>query len=262
MATCKPDNAAAYSSSQLAALFDLHPNTIRLYEKWGLITPARRQANGYRSFGRLQELQLQVCRRIFGYPFFNKPIRKAGYEAIRAAAAKDWSKGRSCTQDYIRLIRQELELARRTADILLVWANPAEPAVSPAARDPLSRKQAAALLGITVETVRNWEKNGLIHASCSGSMGERQYAGDMQDRLRVVYMLRQAGYSVAAIHHSLSVYDEGQQDVHSVLAALNNPRDQDIVSAGDRWLFELDRVLEAADDIPAIFDQMETLTEE
>lgn len=36
--------------AQVAAIAGVHPNTVRLYEKLGLIPPAKRRANGYRIY--------------------------------------------------------------------------------------------------------------------------------------------------------------------------------------------------------------------
>ena len=35
-----------YSTSQIARIVGLHPNTVRLYEEWGLIQKPERKKNG------------------------------------------------------------------------------------------------------------------------------------------------------------------------------------------------------------------------
>ncbi|MEA5069215.1 MAG: MerR family DNA-binding transcriptional regulator, partial [Christensenellaceae bacterium] len=39
-----------YRTAQVAGATGVHPNTVRLYERLGLIPEAHRQANGYRAF--------------------------------------------------------------------------------------------------------------------------------------------------------------------------------------------------------------------
>lgn len=39
-----------YSPTEMARLFDVHPNTIRLYERIGYIGKAVRRENNYREF--------------------------------------------------------------------------------------------------------------------------------------------------------------------------------------------------------------------
>lgn len=41
---------ATYKTAEIAAIIGVHPNTVRLYEEWGLIPAAKRQENGYRVF--------------------------------------------------------------------------------------------------------------------------------------------------------------------------------------------------------------------
>ena len=57
-----------YRVIDLARMFAAHPNTIRLYEKLSYISKAQRSKNGCREFTELHVLQLQICRKIFGYP--------------------------------------------------------------------------------------------------------------------------------------------------------------------------------------------------
>jgi len=97
----------------------------------------------------------------------------------------------------------------------------------------------------------------LISSDIKGQTGEVRYRGIDLDRLKVIYMLRQAGYSMTSIHHSISMYDKGQSD--KVLTALNEPEPDDLISVGDRWLYELSKLMDAAQKIPPIFNEMETL---
>ena len=39
-----------YTTSEVAKIIGIHPNTVRMYEQWGLIPPAERKPNGYRMF--------------------------------------------------------------------------------------------------------------------------------------------------------------------------------------------------------------------
>jgi DNA-binding transcriptional MerR regulator len=40
-----------YSTSEIAVIMGIHPNTVMLYEKWGYIPPVERKENGYRVYG-------------------------------------------------------------------------------------------------------------------------------------------------------------------------------------------------------------------
>lgn len=51
-----------YRTSEVAEMMGIHPNTVRFYEKWGLITKTVREENGYRVFNDQHIYQIQVAR--------------------------------------------------------------------------------------------------------------------------------------------------------------------------------------------------------
>lgn len=56
-----------FKISELSKISGVHPETIRYYEKMRLLTPAQRQANGYRLFSQIQLNELyfiKTCRAI------------------------------------------------------------------------------------------------------------------------------------------------------------------------------------------------------
>jgi DNA-binding transcriptional MerR regulator len=94
------------------------------------------------------------------------------------------------------------------------------------------------LLGVTIEMVRNWERNGLICVPRNPENGYRQYGPQELGRLRVIRMLSRAGYSLMAILRMLIRLDAGQTE--ELRTALDTPRpDEDVFSASDRWLSAL-----------------------
>ena len=46
----KEHTITTYSTSQIAKIVGLHPNTVRKYEEWGLIHKPERKKNGYRVY--------------------------------------------------------------------------------------------------------------------------------------------------------------------------------------------------------------------
>ncbi|SKC84603.1 MerR family DNA-binding transcriptional regulator [Maledivibacter halophilus] len=93
-----------YNVSDLSKMFDIHPNTVRLYEKLGFIWQAQRNKNNYRVFNKLHVMQIKVCRSIFGYPFTNRRIRNSGNEILWAIAKKQWDTAKQYTHSYIKII--------------------------------------------------------------------------------------------------------------------------------------------------------------
>jgi Predicted transcriptional regulators len=245
-----------YRAADIAKLFDIHPNTIRLYEKSGFITPAKRNLkNNYRIFTEMHVYQVKLCRCIFGYPFTNRQIRNTGNEVMYASARMKWHLLRRKTNEYIHAIEAEIAMAQDTAGMLRDWAASGKERAFVAADLKLSRKEVAGYFGVTAEAVRNWERNALIVPETKGSKGEVRYSSGDWGRISVIYMLLQSGYSMAAIQRSIAMYDRG--NAGQVLSALNEPVYDEIVSVGDNWLNELNKLLSAAQKIYPIIDELE-----
>lgn len=246
-----------YTTIELAQIFHIHPNTIRLYERLNYISIPERATNNYRIFTDLHILQIKICRCIFGYPFTNRNIRNAGNEVMWASSKQEWNIGRQNAERYIKIIEQEIKIARRIAIILNQWAHTVNPQKNLDNKNYLSRKEVADRYAVTVEAVRNWERNRLIVSAKKGEKGEQLYSSNDLDRISIIYMLIQAGFSIAAIQRSLTMYENGY--ANEIVTALNNPKYEELVSVGDSWIHELERLNTAAQMIPSIFDELATL---
>lgn len=213
-----------YRTIDLARAAGVHPNTVRLYEQWGFISPAPRAPNGYRVFGEKHLCQIRICRCIYDYHLGGR-LRPASYNVIRAAGAWNVPLARRHAQEYLALVQHELAVARQTAGILERWAQ-GTPAL--ARGKTYTRREMAAEIGVTEEALRNWERNGLLRVPRIGPNRTRVYGKAERERLRVIYMLRQSGFSMSAIHSSLRRYDEG--DAAGVIEGLGT-----VESVGGTW---------------------------
>ncbi|UWD48503.1 MerR family transcriptional regulator [Clostridioides difficile] len=245
-----------YKPIELARMFNLHPNSIRFYEEIGYISKAKRKANNYREFEEHHVLQLKICRYIFGYQFTNSLIRNTGNLVIKSAVSRDLTVGKQYSFDYIHVIQNEIKIAKETASTLHLWANLVPKVVNDIDKN-YTRNDIANLLGTTKESVRNWERNDLIQSNKVGSKNERLFDDLDLERIRIVYMLRQTGYSISAIHRCLSAYDNGYKNL--LLDKLNNPTQEELLSAGDCWLFELEKLENVAKKIPPIFEELKAI---
>ncbi|NMM64569.1 MerR family transcriptional regulator [Clostridium sp. P21] len=250
-------NKKIYKINDLAKIYGVHSNTIRLYEKLGFISKAKRNVNNYRIFEELHVLQIKVCRCIFGYPFTNKCIRNAGNEIMWSIARKQWPEAGQNTDCYIQIIEQEIKKAQRACEMLQNWANSTRDNEILLEKKMLSRKDSADYLGVTSEAIRNWERNGLILAEEVGTKGEKLYSSTDLGRMHIIYMLLQSGYSMASIRRSILMYDKGHAEL--VTSALDCKEYDDFISVGDRWLYELNKLLEASQKIPPIIEEMKNL---
>ncbi len=111
----------------------------------------------------------------------------------------------------------------------------------------LTRKETADCLGITIDTLRNWELNGLLTVRRRQN-GYRVYTDADIRRLKLIRSLRCANYSLTAILRLLSALsgDPGAD----LRAVIDTPGEQeDIISACDKLLTSLRRAEQNAGSI-------------
>jgi DNA-binding transcriptional MerR regulator len=247
-----------YKTSDIARKTSIHPNTVRFYERLELISAVPRNENGYRIFDDRHLTQVRILRCIFLDDWPGTAIRKASLNIIEAMKAWDLAAARHLTREYKKTIKEEYEKARQAIDILEQWT--ATEVAAPETNgvedqeETHSRKEAAAILGVTPEALRNWERNDLIHIPRKGQHQTRIYSRPEMERLKVIYLLRQARFSMSAIHRCLSKLNAGCTE--EALEALRHPDEENCVWTGDRWLIVLDRTFEKAREIEEILDHI------
>ena len=79
-----------YTTGEVAKIIGIHPNTVRMYEEWGLIPLAERKANGYRVFTDYHIEQLRLARIAFQIEVLQNGLRKKVVEIIKLSANKDF----------------------------------------------------------------------------------------------------------------------------------------------------------------------------
>jgi DNA-binding transcriptional MerR regulator len=239
-------------TSDIAKAVGVHPNTVRLYEEWGFLPPVPRSSGGYRLFSEAHLDQMRLARTALHGPWPGRNIRRSAVELVRQAASGDL--GGALEQAYQHLARVQAERAQAeaAAQLLERWA---KGVAADATTRPLQIGQAARLLRVSTDMLRNWERNGLIQVPRDPGNGYRLYTAAELGRLRVIRMLSRAGYSQMAILRML-LHLDGEQggDLRQVL---DTPRpDEDIYIAADRWLTSLDEQEQRARDMIA---QLETM---
>lgn len=222
-----------YSTSEIAKMIGVHPNTVRLYEAWGLIPRAERKANGYRVFTEFHVRQMRLARVALQTEVLQGGLRKKIVEAVKCSAQGELDRALCLTEEYRTQIRQEIIRAQeavRAAEGLLAGEGPKEPLC-------MKRREVSEHLGISMDTLRSWELNGLLRVRRMRN-GYRVYTGEDIDRLKMIRALRCANYSLEAILRMLNARKRDPQA--SLARALNHPHEnEDIVSVCDRLLSSL-----------------------
>jgi len=239
-------------TSDIAKAVGCHPNTVRLYEEWGFLPPIPRSPAGYRLFTEEHLDQMRLARMALRGPWPGRKIKDAALALVRLASDGDLGGALEEAYHYQSLVRAERVQAEGAAELLERWARGA---ATDATEELLRIGEAARLLGVTTDMLRNWERNGLVKVPRDVYNGYRLYGAAEIGRLRVIRMLRRAGYSVMSILRMLLHLDGGRGgDLRQVL---DTPRpDEDAFSATDQWLSTLAGLEQRAADLIGQLEEM------
>lgn len=223
-----------YKTSEVAKRVGVHSNTVRLYEKLELIPKVNRLSNGYRVFTDYHVEQFNLARTAFKVEVLQNGLRKKIINVVKLAAKGEFQEAINCTNDYINQIRQERKNAEEAIELSKKFLLGGDAK----GNDRLfTRKQTADYLQITMDTLRNWEMNGLLTVKRKQN-GYRVYTESDINRLKIIRTLRCANYSLSAILRMINALSESKEtDIREVI---NKPKNnEEIVTACDKLLTSL-----------------------
>jgi DNA-binding transcriptional MerR regulator len=223
-----------YKTSQIAEMIGVHPNTIRFYEEMKLLPAIPRTEGGYRIFNDRHIEQLRLLRTAFRAEIISDRLRQEVYEIVKTAASDNIYGAHLGTQRYLKHLQEEKakaeEAIRITLDILK------DTGMSNGTIVYFGRHEVAKLLGITIDVLRDWERNSLLMVPKAAN-GYREYRQNEINRLKIIRTLRNAHYSMMSILRMLNRLDLGDKNVREVI---NTPgEEEDIVCAADRYITAL-----------------------
>ena len=221
-----------YKTAEVATIIGIHPNTVRLYEKLKLIPKPERLSNGYRVFTEFHVMQCKLVRIAFQVEILQNGLRKKIAQMITVAATKNFDTAIALTKDYLKQLQQERNNAEEAIEIVkTILAGDENESTQ-----YLKRKEVSEVLEISMDTLRNWEMNGLLSVKRKEN-GYRVYT-DEDMRLKIIRSLRCANYSLESILRLLQQLSQNPNtDIH---VALNTPKQtDDIISVCDRLIVSL-----------------------
>jgi DNA-binding transcriptional MerR regulator len=225
-----------YKTSEIAQIIGVHPNTVRLYEKFGLIPKAERMENGYRVFTDFHVEQIKLARTAFEVEILQNGLRKKAVDIIKLSAKRKFDKAIWLAENYLQQIRKEqtdaVEAIAIVRELLTDFKD-----IDDKDKLCLTRKEAAEYLQVTIDTLRNWELNGLITVKRMQN-GYRIYTENDIKRLKIIRSLRCANYSLSAILRMLSALSRNPE-INLEMVIDTPQEDEDIVSACDKLLTSL-----------------------
>ncbi len=243
-----------YTTGQIATLVGLHPNTVRMYEEWGLIQRPERKKNGYRVFYDIHIKQFELAKKALQIEVLQSGLRKQIIKAVKLSAQYQFDEAIRVAVEYIEIATRETENAKTAASICQVlYSAPSEDGKT------YKRAQAAKELEITIDTLRNWEMNGLIKVKRTEN-GYRIYNENDMNRLRIIRSLKCANYSLSAILRMLNNLEAKHYSDKGIFDLLNTPNDdEDIVSACDKLVYSLEQAIVNAHDVIRIVNEIKVI---
>lgn len=239
-----------YKTSEVAKLIGIHSNTVRMYEDLGLISKPSRKDNGYRVFTDLHIYQLKLARKALEVEILQNGLRKKAIAIVKTLAKQDFDRAIVLTKQYIESIKQEIHNANEAVDIADRLIN----RLKDEKDFNLKRKEVSELLGLSMDTLRNWEMNGLVSIKRKEN-GYRIYTYEDIQRLKVIRSLRCGNYSLSAILRMLNKLSEDHKaDINEVL---NSPNEnEDIISVCDKLISSLNLAKKNAEEILEMLYEM------
>ena len=238
-------------TSDLARAVGIHPNTVRLYEEWGLIPPVARSESGYRIFTQRHLDCLRLARTIYASEYPGRDLRASGNEVIQCAVQDDWQGALEKAHEHLSAVEEELHRAETAADVLEHWA---QKATESRDEKPLAIREVSKMLGVSHDVIRNWERNGLVTIRRNPYNNYRLFTRKDIERMQIIRLLSTAGYSHMAILRMFIELDRGKTS--NLKQVLDTPRaDEDIFMAADHWLTTLRIQEEMAKEIIRLIEE-------
>jgi DNA-binding transcriptional MerR regulator len=217
----------------VARAVDVHPNTVRLYEANGYLPPVPRSPTGYRWFTGRHLDHLRLARFLLLNRWPGRTIRRSAQSVLVNAALRGLPDSLTDIESHLELIRAEQVAADEAREVVRRWllGSSIEVGGRPGDARP---GEVVRRLGLTHDTLRSWERSGLIQVRRDEASGERRYSPSDIDRLVVIRALRWAGYSPMAVLRMLAAADAGRS-AHAIAVLTEPDGEEDLVTAGDRW---------------------------
>ncbi|WP_344294461.1 MerR family transcriptional regulator [Agromyces neolithicus] len=175
---------------------------VRDLERLGVIPPATRSPNGYRSYAPIHVHALGAYRGIaaaIGAVAARRLLTELREQTVTEAAA-------AVTSIHAGLARERDEALRAQAALHAIQAEGSFPD-GEAADDAMTITELAAALGVRASTLRFWEQEGLVTPDRVTSLRARRYGLAAIRQARIVAALRSSGYGIPAVSGVMSSLD-------------------------------------------------------
>lgn len=241
-------------TSDVAKALGIHPNTVRKHEEIGFLPKPTRAPNGYRQFTKRHVDQARLNIILQRCSWLGDTIHDTALDVIVHSAAGDFAAARTAAASLLAQISEERTRAEQAAELLAAWATGGAPDVGAPAG--MNIKEAAAYLNVTADTLRNWDRNGLINVPRHPSSGYRVYGPAELRRLTVIRALRRARYNLMSILNMFRLLDaQPGIDPRAAIDSLP-PGEEDIYYSTNRWLTKTREIEGLAREAQTLLEEM------
>ena len=222
-----------YNTSEIAKRFNIHPNTVRFYEEIEFLPKIPRRENGYRVYTQIHFEQLRLIRTGLQSELLQNGLRKQVINIIKISAKGEYDKALELAKEHLESIRKEEINAEEAINI--VENNILKEHLKNT--KTYTRKEIADYLELTIDTLRNWELNGLLRIKRKEN-GYRIYNEEDIKKIKIIRALRCCNFSLSSI---LRLLQDLEKDINvDIKCTINTPKEnEDIISVCDRLLTSL-----------------------
>lgn len=227
-----------YRTHEIAEIGQVHPNTVRVYEEWGYLSPVPRAANGYRVYETIHVVQLKIARLAFRCELIQNNLRKRATRIVILSGQESFPEALLEAKEYLSHLKLEHQYVLEAIQVVKNWHQPTQSSTT----NTYTHQEVANKLGITEEVLRNWERNGLYSVERNTKRHRVYYEEDIE-RLLVIRTLRSAHFSMASILRLV----QQQENVRpiDIKEILNTPSStEDILHITDRLELGLREAME------------------
>jgi len=237
-----------YTTKEISEITNVHPNTVRLYEKWGYIAKAKRRKNNYRVFTEEHLYQMKLARVALPGPY---PIdSRIVHGLVKKFASGDTSGALKLAEEYLKGVEMETERAIAALGVLDKWF---ERNIGDKNKIILkTRKKAAKELSVSIDSLRTWERNNLFTIK-KDSRGILIFSEWDIEKIMVIRLLRNCGYSIASLFRVFANEKNLEEKPSEILSLPDS--DSDIYHVTDMFLEYLEDHKKRAEKIITLISQ-------
>src|SRR6056297_277296 len=229
-----------YTTKKIADIVQVHPNTVRLYERMHYISPVKRGDNGYRIFTERHLSEMKLARLAFPGPY---PVSSSTlFKMVDCFIHERFQEAFNFAEAYKKAVSEEIRKSRETLKILDRWYKGVYANEEIIAE---TRKAFAQITCISIDTIRTWERNGLFKPHVSENR-RRFYNRFDFEKVQIIRLLRKQGFSIASLYELFNNADEKEPPSVFLEKIYKNTF---TVCESDEWMNFLQAHLTRADQI-------------